>query len=166
MDAPAALTRRSVLQAGAGAFAALALRPAGALAARGPVRRLELGTLRGARSIVFPPGVAVVGLQSAGAPAAAKPQLRVLLADGRWGPWVSALAHGHGPEAQDASSVSRSGEPLWVGGARRAELRSAAPLADARLLLVSGAGAGGGAARAAAASLPQAQPVLAAGAGQ
>jgi hypothetical protein len=158
------MTRRSLLRAGAGALAGAALRPATALAGAGshsPLLTLELGLLRGARTLALPAGVAVAGLQWQGEPGA-RPELRVRTAARRWGPWAPAGRHGHGPDAPD--TTPNTGDPLWVGGARLAQLRSAVPLAVARLQLVLGAGAAGTAAPAAA--LPLAQPVLAAGPGQ
>ena len=83
------------------------------------------------------------------------------LARGGWGPWVSAGGHGHGPDS--AAPGMQTGEPLWIGGARVVELRSAVPLQAARLQLVLDSADPG---TAHAASLALAQPVLAAGAGQ
>jgi len=116
---------------------------------------------------MLPAGVQLVGLQTGGAgplPARARVRLR----SGLWGPWVSAAAAGHGPE-QTAAGAARTGEPLWVGGARELQLRSAEPLERARLRLVTaprGEPFGIVPGRAGAAALRLAQPVLAAGAGQ
>ncbi len=157
------MTRRSLMRAGAGALAGVALRPATTLAAdggQGRIVTIALGSLRSARTVALPPGVAVAGLQWRGSDAAPGAELRARLAGG-WGAWVPAGGHGHVPDA--ATRGPQTGEPLWVGGAREIELRSAVALEAARLRLVLGATAAGAAL---AASLPLAQPVLAAGAGQ
>ncbi len=156
------MTRRSLLRAGAGALAGATLRPAGALAVPGSslLRTIELGTLHGTRAVALPAGVAVAGLEWR-AGRAARPELRVRTDSSSWGPWTAAGAHGHGPDA--AAEARQRGDPLWVGGARLAQLRSGAPLAGARLQLVLGAEPRSEAAQAA---LPLAQPVLAAGPGQ
>ncbi len=156
------MTRRSLLRAGAGALAGAALQPAATLAASGAgpaLRTLELGTVRGERNVALPAGVAVAGLSWRGREHT-RVELRVMSAAGGWGPWTPAGAHGHGPDAP-AEGPWHAGEPLWVGGARLAQLRTAAPLDGARLQLVLGAGEA-----AHAAALPLAQPVLAAGPGQ
>jgi hypothetical protein len=159
------ITRRSLLRAGAGAFAGIALRPAAALATTpSPVETIPLGTLERPRIVDLPPGVAVLGLQWAG-PAAPSPEVRAGLAGGAWGPWVSAAAHGHGPDSP-SHAAERTGEALWVGGARRVQLRSAYPLERARLRLVTGDVGSRAPLAAAAAALPLAPPVLPAGAGQ
>ena len=160
------MTRRSLLRAGAGALAGAALRPAATLAAPDAapsLRTIDLGILHGERTVALPAGVAVAGLEWRGE-RGARPQLRVKTAAGAWGPWVAAGAHGHGPDA--SAPDAPAGEPLWLGGARLAQLRSGAPLADARLRLVLATRAAlqGGSAHAAALAL--AQPVLAAGPGQ
>ncbi|MCW3032096.1 MAG: hypothetical protein QOK19_1329 [Solirubrobacteraceae bacterium] len=174
----AQITRRSLLLAGTGALAGLALRPVAALAGavqdRTQTGTIELGTLAGApRTVALPAGVAVVGLQwDRGAHAAAR--LRVRLASGAWGPWTAAAAQGHGPEAPGPDGAAESGEPLWVGGARELQLRSPVALAGARLRYVRDHRAGAlassappaGESAAAASALALAQPVLGAGAGQ
>jgi hypothetical protein len=160
------ITRRSLLKAGAGAFAGIALRPAETLAAQaGPpgVETIALGRLGQVRTIELPPDVAVAGLRWLGA-ATAPLQLRARLDDGRWGPWTSAGGHGHGPDSP--SAALHTGDPLWVGGARVVELRSAEPVTRARLALVCGSATALAPDAAHAAALPLAQPVLAAGAGQ
>jgi hypothetical protein len=86
------------------------------------------------------------------APRGAVPELRVRLADGRWSRWGRAGA------AHDPRGLI--GDPVWVGGARELELRSARPLRAVRVHLIR---AGDGPrASAAVASLP----VLDAGPGQ
>jgi hypothetical protein len=99
--------------------------------------------------------------------------MRFLKGDGSWSRWVSAGAHGHGPDGS-APSGTLTGDPVWSGGTTAVQLRSGRALSGVRLWLVdvsSGRGArlqalasGGGFASAAA--LPLAMPVLAAGAGQ
>jgi len=158
------MTRRSLVRAGAGALAGVALRPAATLASQGGQGRIAtivLGSLRGARTVALPAGVAVAGLQWRGGSAAPAAEMRARLAGDTWGPWVPAGGHGHGPDS--AVGGPQTGEPLWVGGAREIELRSAGPLEGGRLRLVLEPTAP---AAALAASLPLAQPVLAAGAGQ
>jgi hypothetical protein len=157
------MTRRSLLRAGAGVIAGAALRPSSAAAAARDfsLQTIPLGTLHGAKVLDLPAGVAVAGLEWRGE-RAARPELRVRTAASTWGPWTAAGSHGHGPDARPGRT--QTGEPLWVGGARMTELRSAVPLAGARLRLVLGAvGEGQGAT---AAALPLAEPVLAAGPGQ
>ncbi len=160
------MTRRSLLRAGAGALAGAALRPPATLAATGAgpsLRTIDLGIVHGERTVALPAGVAVAGLEWRGE-RGARPQLRVRTAAGAWGPWVAAGAHGHGPDA--SAPDAPAGEPLWLGGARLAQLRSAAPLAGARLRLVLASSAALQGASARAAALTLAQPVLAAGPGQ
>ncbi len=160
------MTRRSLLRAGAGALAGAALRPALTLAAQGTDGRLaaiDLGSLHGMRTIALPPGVAVAGLQWRGS-TAGRAQLRVQLGGGDWGPWVSAGEHGHGPDSPEGPT--RTGEPLWIGGARFVQVRSAVPLAGARLRLVLTSAGGLAPDSAEAAALTLAQPVLASGPGQ
>ena len=135
-----AITRRSLLKAGAGAFAGIALRPAETLAAHSALPGIEtiaLGRLERVQAVELPPDVAVAGLSWVGA-ATAPLELRARLHDGGWGPWTSAGAHGHGPDS--ASASPHTGDPLWVGGARLVQVRSAEPVTQARLALVRGAG--------------------------
>ena len=158
------MTRRSLLRAGAGTLASATLHPAAALAARGSersLRTLELGTLQRERTVALPAGVAVAGLRWRGDPRA-RVELRVRTRAGAWGPWTDAGAHGHGPEA--AAAGSTTGDPLWLGGARLVQLRSASRLAGTRLALVTGTGLEGTGAHGSALAL--AQPVLEAGPGQ
>ncbi|MGO9488558.1 MAG: N-acetylmuramoyl-L-alanine amidase [Solirubrobacteraceae bacterium] len=162
------MTRRSLLFAGAGALTGAALRPGRALALVGSrpeaaIGAIELGTVRApGRTLALARGVLVVGLQWL-APATARPQVRVRLADGSWGPWVSAAGHGHGPEA-DTSRPAGRGDPLWTGGARELQLRCGQTLQGARLRLVAGAAVPAEGAQSAALAL--AGPVLDAGPGQ
>jgi len=164
------ITRRRLLVAGAGALAGAAVAPHAALALGGEGRRprlaeVELGPL-GPRGISLPLAgdVQLVGLQWR-SPASARPQARVRLADGRWGPWAAAGAAGHGPDGGAAAAEELRGEPLWTGGARQLELRSAETLRGARLHLVA-AGPAGIADGAQTAALALAEPQLQAGAGQ
>ncbi len=166
----AAISRRTLLKAGAGALASATLGPAAAHAAvrAGAGREpgsIELGDLGAApRTVALPEGVAVVGLQWDGAAAHPSASLRVRLARGAWGPWTPAVAQGHAPDREAGGEQGR-GEPLWVGGARELQLRAPGALPGARLRYVRAVGSlpGDGAAEAA---LARAQPVLAAGPGQ
>jgi N-acetylmuramoyl-L-alanine amidase len=174
MTAPA-ITRRSLLLAGAGAVAGAALRPHRALAALGPAQpqaprllgSLDLGPVGpAARTVALGARVAVVGLQWQ-APAAAAAQVRVRLADGTWGPWVAAGGHGHGPDTPRRPGEPIVGEPLWTGGSRQLQLRSPRRLSGARLHLIGVPdGAVVSSRTGAEASLELAQPVLTAGSGQ
>jgi N-acetylmuramoyl-L-alanine amidase len=161
------ISRRTLLLAGAGALAGAVVRPPRTLASPGGahgsrLEAIEVGDLgKTGRTLELPAGVDLVGLQWAGS-AAARPQLRVRLADRRWGPWASAGAHGHGPEARAAGPPT--GEPLWTGGSRELELRASPPIAAARLHLIFGDVVSPRSAQAAA--LPLAVPLLAAGPGQ
>jgi hypothetical protein len=158
------ISRRTLLLAGAGAVAGAALRPATSQAARvaGDTGAIELAALGPRpRAVELPPGVGVVGVEQQGQAGGAL-QARVRLRDGRWSPWAAACSQAHGPEGARGDAAA---EPLWVGGARELELRSAAAVHGARLRYVL-AGAGSAGARAAAASLPLAQPQLAAASGQ
>ncbi len=160
------ITRRSLLKAGAGAFAGIALRPAGALAAhatRAAVETVALGRVGPIRAVELPADVAVAGLQWTGA-ATSPLELRVRRRNGAWGPWTAAGAHGHGPDS--ASTPPHNGDPLWIGGARHLQVRSAEPVARARLALVRGTAAALDPNAARDAALPLAQPLLEAGAGQ
>ena len=130
------ISRRTLLLAGTGAVAAAVLRPRRALGAIGGPRHQvrELGVIRaGARAVELAAGVDLIGLQWSGPPAGTA-QVRVRLADGRWGPWTSAAAAGHGPDV--AIGGPRTGEPLWVGGARLLEIRSSEPLVGVRLHMI------------------------------
>ncbi len=172
-----AITRRSLLLAGAGAVAGAVVRPPAGLAAPAAATTslgtVGLGALGAApRTVALPPGVAVAGLEAGGL-ARARATLRVRLANGAWGPWTSASAQGHGPDGPPRRAA-RAGEPLWVGGAREVQVRSAGPLSGARLRYVKDGGTVGASAvrsplpgaASLSAALALAQPVLAAGAGQ
>ncbi len=171
------LTRRSLLAATAGAMAGGLVRPGGVLAAlSGPARPVleerRLGLLGPSARTVELARVADLLAVEWQASASAAVQLRFRGPDGRWSGWVSANAHGHGP---DAPSQARGhvGDPVWSGGTRSVQLRANRGLHGVRLHLVDASG-GVGARRqalalgglASAASLPTASPVLAAGAGQ
>ena len=123
------MTRRSLVRAGAGALAGVALRPATTLASdrgQGRIATIALGSLRNTRAVALPAGVAVAGLQWRGRPAPGA-ELRVQLARGGWGPW----GFRGRPTVMDPDSAApgmQTGEPLWIGGARVVELRSAVPL--------------------------------------
>jgi hypothetical protein len=161
------LTRRSLLQTGAGALAGAVLRPASALGASAAPERvtaIELGTVDAARTVALPPGVAVAGLQWREPRTSSAVEIRTRRAGGVWGPWVSARGHGHGPDG--SAAPEQAGEALWIAGARTIQVRSAVALTRARLCLVLEAGAPLAGRQANAAALALAQPVLAAGPGQ
>jgi hypothetical protein len=175
-----AITRRSLLAAGAGALAVGALRPAGALAALDALagRRPRLGERRlGAlapgsiRTLLLERSADLVGVQWSG-PAQPGLQLRFRAAGGGWGAWVSAAGHGHGPDLPRTGG-ERVGEPLWTGGTRELQLRTSRALGAVVVHLVD-VSAGIGARRlaalagrsASAAALALASPHLAAGGGQ
>jgi hypothetical protein len=171
------MTRRSLLAMSAGAMAGGLTRSGGALAAlAGPPRpRLEerwVGRLGIAGATIELASVAdLLGVEWQ-APAEAGIELRFRGAGGRWSVWVSAGARGHGPDGQVATG-RLVGDPVWTGGTTTVQLRSTRTLTGVRLHLVDASG-GVGARRqamllgplASVAALPQATPVLAAGAGQ
>ncbi len=165
-----AITRRTLVLAGAGALAGAAARPGAASALGGRGRRpqlatLELGDLAAGdpRTLALPRGTELIGVRWRG-PAGAEPRVRVRGAAGKWGPWVPAGPRGHGP-AGGREAAQITGEPLWTGAAGTLQLQSAVALRGASLVLV-GAGPAGSADGAQTASLQLAQPVLQAGAGQ
>ncbi len=161
----------------AGAAAGGLVRPRGALAALAPPPRPVLeghwvGALSpAARTIELARVADLVGVEWQG-PADADIALRFRDGHGRWSAWVSAAAHGHGPD-EPVDRVRRVGDPVWTGGARAVQLRCTALLRGVRLHLVD-VSAGVGARRqamrigplAAAARLAPATPVLGAGPGQ
>ena len=102
----------------------------------------------------------------------ARPEcLRFQTPDGAWSPWACAAPGGHQDSAGAAPGVL--GEPLWTGGTRLVQLRSAHAVSGARLYAVDVSG-GAGAARlaareplvGAAATTPVVEPGLPAGPGQ
>lgn len=106
------------------------------------------------------------------APQHAVVELRFRTHGGRWSRWVSAAAHGHGPEAA-VPGQAVVGDPVWSGGTTAVQLRARQPVRGVRLHLIDVSGGLGarrvalaGAAASAAASPPLASPVLDAGAGQ
>jgi len=172
------MTRRSLLAVTAGAMASGLVRPGGALAAalagprRPTVGERWIGRLApGGVTVTLASSVDLLGVQWQ-APVGAAVELRFQGDGARWSAWVSAGAHGHGPEGHDQTGAT-VGDPVWTGGTRRVQLRASRALSGVRLHLVDVSG-GLGARRlartlgplAATATLPQATPVLAAGAGQ
>ncbi|HEV2923390.1 MAG TPA: N-acetylmuramoyl-L-alanine amidase [Solirubrobacteraceae bacterium] len=170
------MTRRSLLAASAGAIAGGILRPGATLALlSGPPRptvwERRLGGLAasGAR-IELGRSADLVGVQWA-APAGAGVWVRFRSPRGGWSRWVSAGAHGHGPDGPSPDG-SMIGDPVWTGGATAVQVRANRLLSGVRLHLVDvsdGVGARLAATRsplAMAAALPLATPVLAAGPGQ
>ena len=170
---PPRLTRRSLLAAGAGALGALGRAPR-ALARAAPggsaLAEERLGLLApGLRTVALGHSADLLALEWQG-PARAHVELRFRCPDGGWSPWALAGAQGHedlaGPDA-----ARNLGEPIWAGGTRAVQLRSAHALAGASLHVIDvGAGAARRASRssppAVLAAAPLAQPVLAAGPGQ
>jgi len=179
------MTRRSLLVATAGAVAGGLTRPGAALAAlagRGVPGGAAEPTLFERLVGALPAGVAgvtielrrnadLVGVRWLGA-AAARIELRFGDERGGWSPWVSAGAHGHGPEGALRSGMA-IGDPVWTGGGAVVQLRSNRTLGDVRLSCVDVSDGIGARRRALAAgpaalmaALPLAAPVLAAGGGQ
>jgi N-acetylmuramoyl-L-alanine amidase len=178
---PTALTRRAVLRGAAVAGAAALMRPAtglavdaanaGDAAAAGGTFGMHLGSLPGGEtSPIAPPRTfSMVGVGWAG-PARARIELRTRPTGGSgWSRWLPASVGGHGPD-RAAGGEERFGEPIWTGRASDVQLRSFGPAAGVRLHFVGADAAGGVSAGAASAhaaqSLPLAQPILDAGAGQ
>jgi hypothetical protein len=171
------LTRRSLLATSAGVIAGGVLRPRGALAllagASRPSlweRRLGELTERGA-TVDLGRSADLIGVEWRG-DAGAGPSLRFRTRGGAWGPWASAGAHGHGPDAPPGSDRN-VGDPLWAGGTTAVQIRGPRTLSGVRLHLVDVSGGAGAlmqawphAASGLAAALPMAGPVLAAGPGQ
>jgi hypothetical protein len=174
-----AFTRRSLLAGTAAAAAGGLLRPGGAIAALAGTPPLRVSE----RWVGDLPAGAVRTLQLAGSadlvgaqwltPAHTQLRLRFRGAGGAWSPWVSADAHGHGPDAP-APGAAQTGEPVWTGGTRALQLQSAHPVAGLRIHLIDvsdGAGARRLAASAAsrlaarASGLALAAPLLPAGPG-
>jgi N-acetylmuramoyl-L-alanine amidase-like protein len=158
------LTRRSLLTALAGAGAAGLLRPRPTLAALPPVRVFDMwvGDLAaGTTTLTSPTRFDLVGVEWSGPPGA-RIELRTQTAPGKWGRWAGAGTNGHGPDVQAPGRVV--GDPVWVGGAHRLQLRAPRDLRGVRLHLVQVTAQIG--ARAVAAALPLIAPALAAGPGQ
>jgi len=190
------LTRRSLLGAAGGSLAALAGAPRalGAVEAPGagePTReRTPLASERtepagrvGEQVLGrLGPGLHTIALQGTAdllalawrEPPGARPELRFQTPEGAWSRWAPAAHAGHQDSAAPPPGVL--GEPLWAGGTRVVQLRSAHALSAALLHTVDvsgGVGAArlfggpaGAAAAAAAAAAPLAAPQLPAGSGQ
>ncbi len=185
------LTRRSLLGAAGGSLAALARTPralgAATLGATPPPAASggssepsgPAGLLREQALGLLGPGLHTVALEGSADllalgwrdPPRARPELRFQTPDGSFSRWVGAAPAGHEDSAGATPGVL--GEPLWTGGTRLLQLRSAHTVRGARLYAVDvsdGAGAARLAARgpraASAAAVPLAAPVLAAGPGQ
>jgi N-acetylmuramoyl-L-alanine amidase len=177
---PVAITRRSLLVAAGGALAGGLVRPAGVLAAlAGPpapaLSERSLGTLAGGeRTIRLATNADLLGI-AWHAPRDAQPYVRFMTARGRWSEWVAAGASTHGPD-RPPKRRALVGEPVWTGGTRLLQIRSAGPLHGVHLHLIDVSG-GLGAQRAAravarsplaalAGALPLASPSLQTGPGQ
>jgi N-acetylmuramoyl-L-alanine amidase len=174
-----AITRRSLLAAGAGAIASGLTRPAGALAVlayppRPSLSEQWVGRLPpGGRTIELARAADLIGVQWR-SPAGVGIEMRFRGDAGSWSGWVSAIGcaggHAHGSDGHSATNALE-GDPVWTGGTTVVQLRATGPLNGVRLALVDVSG-GIGARRQSmmlgslAAALPRATPVLAAGPGQ
>jgi N-acetylmuramoyl-L-alanine amidase len=169
-----AMTRRSLLAAGAGALAGGLGRPGGALAALADPRSPSLserwvgGLSSGGATVQLARAADLIGVQWQGAPL----QLRFRGEGGSWSRWVPAIgcAGGHGQDAEGGRRRTLSGDPVWTGGTATVQLRATGPVSGVRLRLVDVSG-GMGARRQARilgslAALPRATPLLPAGPGQ
>jgi hypothetical protein len=171
------ITRRSLLAATAGAITGGLTRPSGVFGALAGPARVELeerwvGRLASAGlTLQLRRNADLVGVEW-GAPANTPVELRFRRYGGAWSTWVSAGAHGHGPDR--LSSPDRViGDPVWTGGTTLVQLRAGRTLNGVRLHLVDASGGAGAHGQAIAAgplasgaSLPLAMPVLQAGPGQ
>jgi len=171
-----AMTRRSLLLAGAGALAGGLVRPRGVLAwnPREPsLSERSLGSVGADPVTVSLAGVAdLAGVGWRGS-AKADVELRFRGSGGRWSEWVSAGSHGHAPEVGPREGDRHVGDPIWTGGTSVLQVRASPSLSAASLHLIDVSG-GIGAARearladafAATAPLALAEPRLQAGPGQ
>jgi hypothetical protein len=139
------LTRRGLIARAVAGGGALLLRPS--LAFAGPegeavfsmrIPHVKAGTADSARARWVSPVVdagrrfELLGIARAGASDLGI-QVRAKTADGRWSPWLDLpAAHGHGPDG----SRARLSDPAWTGPARLFQLRAAAPLGGAKVVLV------------------------------
>ena len=166
MGEPGKLTRRAVLRgaAAAGAASLAGPLPAAAAAASSGLDSRRVGRLRGTSAPIRAPRRFALAAVQWSAPASARIELRAMAPDGRWTPWVSAVAAGHDPDG-GARVRGHFGEPLWTGQAVAVQLRAGGTVEGVRVHFVS-PGPGGPAGAAAAQALALAQPVLDAGPGQ
>ncbi len=150
-----ALTRRTLLAGtlgGVGALGVSGVAPAWArravglsasLASTPRVVTLDVGRVSEVPVTVRLPGrFDLAGVQWQG-PADAHVQLRGALDFGAWGRFADASAHGHGPDSPPAQGES-VGDPVWLGGTDRLQLRCTSPVTGVRLHLIdvsSGRGA-------------------------
>ncbi len=161
------MTRRSLLTAAGGALLGAAARPPGVLAALAGAASPSLtnrwigSVAAGEQTIALASNADLLGVEWQ-APGGAQPYVRFMTARGHWSEWVAAGASTHGPDRPVAASAS-IGEPVWTGGTRALQIRSARPLHGVRLHLVDVSG-GVGARRAAAALARSPLAVLATGA--
>jgi N-acetylmuramoyl-L-alanine amidase len=169
-----AMTRRSLLAAGAGAIAGGLGRPGGALGALAGPRSPSLseqwvgGLSSGGATVQLARAADLIGVQWQGAPL----ELRFRGEGGSWSRWVPAIgcAGGHGRDTEGRRTLTVSGDPVWTGGTATVQLRASGPVSGVRLQLVDVSG-GMGARRQARilgslAALPRATPLLPAGPGQ
>ncbi|MDE3070959.1 MAG: N-acetylmuramoyl-L-alanine amidase, partial [Acidobacteriota bacterium] len=177
------LTRRALLGAGAGLLAAGSLRPARTLAAlvgagSAVLTVQELGThAPGTSRIALRTNadLIAVGWGGAGGACSSSPLIRVPSRGRRMGDWVRACDCAAAPGRPGERTPPHIGEPIWTGGSRELELRSARALSGVRLYLVDTSGGLGEHAVAplrqasgasGATALALAAPVLQAGPGQ
>jgi len=187
MSGPRGMTRRSLLAASAAAAGVAGSRlvgPGGAVAAlskpAGPAGVAEpvcferwVGDISTrATTVDVGRNADLAGLEWPAASEAVGLALRVQRPDGSYSPWVSAGAHGHGPDLSPASA-RLTGDPLWTGGGRTFQLKAGRALNGVRLKLVDVSFGRGARAQALAAgplafqaALPLVTPALAAGPGQ
>jgi N-acetylmuramoyl-L-alanine amidase len=172
-----AMTRRSLLAAGAGAIAGGLGRPGGALGALAGPRSPSLseqwvgGLSSGGATVQLARAADLIGVQWQG-PAGAGLQVRFRGEGGSWSRWIPAIgcAGGHGQDAKGRRTLTVSGDPVWTGGTATVQLQASGPVSGVRLQLVDVSG-GMGARRQARilgslAALPRATPLLPAGPGQ
>ena len=158
------LTRRRMLVQAAASGAAGLVAPGLAFgrSAPGRVATRLVGSIHGVADPLPAPRTAVLAGVQWDAPAHARLELRVMTANGRWGPWVTASSLGHDTDT-NRSETARFGEPLWIDQAAAIQLRSQGAVRGVRVHFVSGSETGPAGV---ASSFPLAQPVLDTGPGQ
>ena len=184
------LTRRSLLGVAGGSLAALSGAPRALGAAVGADARHVAGHPDGqppapriAQHALGRVGPGLVTLPLAGCadllaldwrePPGAHPQLRFRTPEGAWSPWTAAAHGAHHGDHEQRLGAGAEGEPVWSGGTREVQLRSAHALAGTCLHTIDVSGGAGAALvaattegdGAAAAAPPLAGPQLATGPG-
>ena len=190
-DAPR-ITRRTALGGAAAAGAGVLLGPMADAAARVPVLRRGsgapgrvfgswVGRLDGASGVIDAPArFALAGVQwsgawhgGSGAGHGATIELRTRTRGGPWSRWALASVTGHDADSK-VESPDTFGEPVWVGAADMAQVRSSVPVDGVTLHFVARAAGGadgidggdGAGADGSTAAVRLAQPALDAGPGQ